>query len=77
LDLEEAIGGTEPLDPLMRPLVVIIFDPHLDALAGVVEAVELGAVEELLPDAFPETLDLAQRHGMMRTGLEVGDPVFL
>jgi hypothetical protein len=77
LDLEEAIGWTESLDPLMRPLVVIIFDPEFDALTGVVEAVELGAVQKLLPDAFPETLDFAESHGMMRTGLEVGHPVLL
>ena len=33
LDLKEAIGWTETIDPLVRPLVVVMFDPELDALA--------------------------------------------
>jgi hypothetical protein len=57
LDFEKAIGRAEALDALMRAAVVIVADPHLDPLAGVLEAVELGAGEELAPDAFPEALD--------------------
>jgi len=43
LDLEEAIRRTETLDALMRTLVVVVFDPEFDPLAGGVETVELGA----------------------------------
>jgi hypothetical protein len=70
-NFEEAIRGTEPFNALMRPLVVVIFDPEFDAFPGGVEALELGAGEELLPDGFPEPFNLPQGHGMMRTGFEV------
>jgi hypothetical protein len=77
LDLEEAIGGTQAADALMRALVVIILDPDFDALARGFKTFELRAGEELLPDAFPEALDLAQRHGMVRAGFEVRDAILL
>lgn len=64
-DFEVAIGGAKSLDALMRSLVIIILDPEADAFPGRVEAFELGAGEELLPDRFPEAFDLAQGHGMM------------
>jgi hypothetical protein len=76
LDFEEAIGRTEPFDPLMRSLVVVIFDPEFDSLASRLEAVELGTAEELLPDAFPEALDLAQGHRMLGAALEVSHTIF-
>ena len=66
LDLKEAIGGTQAADTLVRALVVVVFDPDFDALAGGVETFELRAGKELLPDAFPEALDFAQGHGVMR-----------
>ena len=75
LDLEEAVGGTKAADALMRPLVVVIFEPEFDALAGGVETVELGADDEVLPDRGPEALDLAQRHGMLRPGFDVRDTI--
>ena len=43
LNLEEAIRRTEAFNALMRPLVVIVFDPEFDPLPGGLEAVELGA----------------------------------
>jgi len=61
----------------MGALVVVVFDPDLDALARGVEALELSAGEELLPETFPEAFDLAQGHGMLRPTLEVSDAVFL
>jgi hypothetical protein len=72
---KEAVGWAQTFDALMGPLVIIILDPKADALAGRLEAFELGPREELLPDAGPEPLDLAEGHGVMRTGLEVGDAV--
>jgi hypothetical protein len=75
LDFEEAIGRTEPFNTLMRSLVVVIFDPEFDSLASRLEAVELSTGEELLPDAFPEALDLAQRHRMLGAAFEVSHPI--
>ena len=77
LDLEEAVGRAKAADALMGPLVVVVFDPELDALAGELEALELGADQEVLPDRGPEALDLAQRHGVLRAGLEVRDAILL
>ena len=77
LDLEEAIGGTEPFNALMRSLVVVVFDPEFDPLAGGVKAVELGADQEVLPDRGPEAFDLAEGHGMLRPRLEMRDAILL
>jgi hypothetical protein len=76
LDLEEAIRRTQALDALVGPLVVVIFDPEFDPLPGVVEAAELGAGQEVLPERGPEAFDLAQGHGVMRAGLDVGHAIF-
>ena len=77
LDLEEAIGRAQALDALMRPLVIIVFDPEFDPLPCCLEALELRAGEELLPDRLPAPFDLAQRHRMLGTALEVRYPVLL
>jgi len=77
LDLEEAVGGADAADALMRPAVVVIGDPEFDTLAGGFETLELGAGEELAPDGSPEAFDLAERHRMMRSALDVADAVLL
>jgi len=77
LDLKEAIRGAESFDALMRTLVIVILDPEFDPLAGRLEAVELGAGEELLPDGLPEALDFTEGHGVMRAGLEMRHPILL
>lgn len=74
-DGKEAIGGTQPLQGLMGPPVVVVLHPQPDPLAGRLEALELGALQELLPDGFPEAFDLAQRHGMVRAALDVVNPL--
>ena len=76
-DLEEAIGRAQTFNALMRPLVVVIFDPVTDAFPGRLEAVELSSGKELLPDGLPEPFDLAEGHGMMRAALEVVSPILL
>ena len=76
-DFEIAVGGAEAFDALVRALVVIIFDPKANPLAGRLEAFELGTGKEVLPDSFPEAFDLAQSHGMMRAALEVMCSVLL
>ena len=43
LDLEKAVGRAKAFDALVRPLVVVVFNPELDAFPGGVEALELGA----------------------------------
>ena len=77
LDLEETVRRTQAFDALVRTLVIVIFDPELDALTGRFKALELGALKELLPEGGPEALDLAQGHGMVRPGFEMRHPVFL
>lgn len=72
-DFKEAVRRAKPFDALMGPLVVVIFDPEFDPFPRRLEALELGAGKELLPDGLPEALNLAERHGMMGTALEVGD----
>jgi len=73
-DGKEAIGGTQPLQGLVGPPVVVVLHPQPDPLAGRLEAVELRALQELLPDGLPEAFDLAQRHGVVRAALDVVDP---
>lgn len=77
LDLEEAIGRAKAADALVGALVVVVFDPEADAFTRRLEALELGAGEEVLPEAGPEAFDLAQRHGMLRPRLEVGHTILL
>ena len=72
---KEAIGGTQPLQGLVGPPVVVVLHPEPHPLAGRLEAVELRAPQELLPDGFPEAFDLAQGHGMMRSALEMVHPI--
>jgi hypothetical protein len=67
LDLKEAVGRAQSLDTLVGPLMVVMFDPEFDPLAGGLEAVELGPDQEVLPDRGPEAFDLAEGHRMMRS----------
>jgi hypothetical protein len=55
----------------MGPLVVVVLDPQPHPFPRLLETVELGAAEELAPDRLPQPLDLAQRHRMVGTGLDV------
>lgn len=77
LDGKETIGRTEAFDALVLALVIVIFDPELDAVAGVIEAAKLGADQVVLPDAGPKPFDLPEGHGMMRPGSDMGYPVLL
>jgi hypothetical protein len=72
---KEAIGRTQSLQGLMRPPVVVVLHPQPNPLAGRLEAVKLCALQELLPNGFPEAFDLAQGHGMMRAALDVVHPI--
>jgi len=59
----------------MGPPVVVVLHPQPNPLPGRLEAVKLGALQELLPDGFPEAFDLAQGHGMMWPALDVVNPI--
>jgi len=74
-DGKEPIGRTQPLQGLVRPLVVVVLYPQPHPLAGRLEAIELRSHQELLPDRLPEPFDLPQGHGMMRPALDVVDPI--
>jgi len=74
---KELICRIEAFERLVRSFVVVILHPQPNPLPCLVEAVELGATEKLLPDRLPEPLHFAQRHRVMRLALEVMDPVFL
>jgi hypothetical protein len=65
LDLKEAVSGAQSVDALIGPLVVVILDPQFDAFASCVEAIELRAHQELLPDGGPEPFHFAKRHRML------------
>jgi len=74
---KEPIRWAESLNALMRPLVVVVLHPQPNPVPRLLEAVKLGAAQKVLPDRFPEPLDLAQCHRVMRLAAEVVDPVFL
>lgn len=61
----------------MRSLVVVVLDPQAHAFPRRLEAVELGAHQEFLPDRLPEPLDLAERHRVVRSAADVVHPVLL
>ena len=74
-DGKEPIGRTQPLQGLVRPLVVVVLHPPPHPLAGGLEAVKLRSHQELLPDRLPEPFDLSQGHGMMGPAFDVVDPI--
>lgn len=61
----------------MGSAAVVVTHPQLEALLALLKRVELGAHEELLPQARPEPLHLAQRHRVLRTRHQVRDAVLL
>ena len=75
LDLEKPVGRTQPADALMRSLIVVVFYPVGGSFHRLLEAVELRAEKKFALDAFPETLDLAQRHRVVGARSDVFDPV--
>jgi len=77
LDLEEAIGRAQSADALVGTLVVVMLDPEANAIPCILETGELRAREELLPERLPKALDLAQRHRVLRTRLEVRHAILL
>ena len=68
-------AGHSPSRDLVGPPVIVVLHPQPHPLGSRLEAVELRALQKLLPDGFPEAFDLAQRHGMMRPALHVVHPI--
>jgi hypothetical protein len=60
----------------VRAFVIVVLDPEGGTFHSLLEAVELGTLEKFPQDRFPETFDLAQRHGMVGAGTDVLDTVF-
>ena len=75
LDLEEPVRRTQPFDPLVRPLVVVILHPVPDPLHRALEGVEPRPLQELLPDRLPEPFDFPQGLRMVRGATDVLHPV--
>jgi hypothetical protein len=69
------IRRTQPLQGLVGTFVIVELHPHPHPLLRLLEALELGAGQKLRPDRFPEPLNLAQRHRMMRLAAEVMDMI--
>lgn len=72
---EEAVGGHEAFEALMRALEVVRVDEQLDAAVAVGEVREHGARQELVPERLPEALHLAERLRVLRAALDVPDAV--
>ena len=75
-DLKEPVSRTQPADTLMRSLIVVVLHPESGSFDSLLEVIELGSKKELALDAFPETLDLTQCHGVVGARSDVFDPVF-
>jgi hypothetical protein len=73
----KTVCRTEPVDPLVGALVVVVADPVVEALAGVGKGGKNSFLQELGPDRLPEPLDLAQGHGVVRSRADVADPLAL
>jgi hypothetical protein len=74
-DLEKPVGRAQSADALVGASVIIVFYPEGRPLHRLLEAVELGPLEELVLNRLPETLDLAQGHRMVGTGTDMLDAV--
>ena len=59
----------------MRALEVVVLDEQRHPTLTVLEVGEHGAREQLLPQRFPEALDLAAGLRMVRSALDVPDAV--
>jgi hypothetical protein len=71
----EPVCRTGAPDALMRPLMVVIGNPVSQPLACIRKGSKKRFLQELLPESFPEPLDLAQRHRMLWCASNVADPL--
>jgi len=71
--LEEAVGGHEAVESLVRPLKIVVRQEVYEPLLRVDGVREHGAAEELVPQRLPESLDLAERLRMLWPTSDVVD----
>jgi hypothetical protein len=71
----KTVCRTEPVDPLVRALVVVVADPVIEPLAGVGERSKHRVLQKLGPHRLPEPLDFAQGHGVVGSRTDVVDPL--
>lgn len=69
------VRRAQPVQPLVRPLVVVILHPPAYALPRLLKGRKTRPHKELLPDRLPEPLYLAQRLRMVRAAADMLDPV--
>jgi hypothetical protein len=72
---EEAIGGGQALEPLVRALEVVVLHEERPSSLAVVEVGEHRPGQELLPHRLPEALDLAAGLWVVGPALHVRDAV--
>jgi hypothetical protein len=77
LNVKKSVGRTDPLDPLVRPLMIVIANPETDPFPCFLQPLKARMAEELIPDALPEPLHFAQRLRMMGRTANVMDPITL
>jgi hypothetical protein len=75
LYLKIPVRGAQSADPLVRPLVVVVFHPLADTLLRVIKAPELRPAQKFQKYRLPEPFDLAQRHRVVRLRFDMMDPV--
>jgi hypothetical protein len=72
---KEAICRDKTVERLMRTLEVVVLDEEFDPPESVGEISEDRLAKEIVPERFPEALDLAERLRMLRAALDVLDAV--
>jgi hypothetical protein len=70
---EEPIGRHQSTERLVWTLKVVGLDEQTHATHAVGEVGKHGLREKLVPERLPETLNLAERLGMLRAALDVLD----
>jgi hypothetical protein len=72
---EEAVGGYQTLDTLVRPLEVVGVHEKAETLLAVGEIRKDRPTQKLLPQCLPESLHLAHRLRVLGTALHVPYPL--
>ncbi|HTC72926.1 MAG TPA: hypothetical protein VK655_08560, partial [Solirubrobacteraceae bacterium] len=70
---EEAVGGHQSLDALVRPLEVVRVHEEPQAALAIGEVGKHRPTQEFLPECLPESLHLAERLRVLRAALDVTD----
>lgn len=73
LGAEEAVRGHQPVDPLVRPEVVVVREVVPETLACFAEFLRLRALPQLRADRLPQAFALAQRLRVVRARDHVAD----